>query len=163
MQLVSTLIEQLYDSQLATSIRESNNLFPMLQTFHIVGTISLAGAIAIVDLTLLGRLFRGVAPATLTRSLLPLTWIGFAIMLISGGLLFIAQSARIYTNVFMQLKVLLLSVALVNVALFHATTFRNAPQWRTAKDAPRSARGFAWVSLLSWTAVIVTGRFIAYF
>lgn len=79
MQLVSTLIEHLYDSQLATAIRESNNLFPVLQTFHIVGTILLAGAIAIVDLTLLGALFRTVAPVTLTRSLLPLTWIGFAV------------------------------------------------------------------------------------
>jgi hypothetical protein len=163
MQLVFLLIEQLYDSQLATAIRESNNLFPVLQTFHIVGTILLAGAIAIVDLTLLGALFRTVAPVTLTRSLLPLTWIGFAVMLTSGGLLFIAQSARIYTNVFLQLKLVLLTIALLNVALFHATTFRNAKQWNRATDAPRSARAFASVSLLSWTAVIVTGRFIAYF
>lgn len=160
---LSLLIQQLYDSPLATAIRESNNLFPVLQTFHIVGTILLAGAIAVVDLTLLRVLFRGTAPRTLTRSLLPITWLGFAVMLISGGLLFIAQSARVYTNVFMQLKLGMLAIALLNVALFHATTFRNASHWSDASNAPKSARAFAAVSLLSWTAVIVTGRFIAYF
>ncbi|WP_116809799.1 DUF6644 family protein [Steroidobacter cummioxidans] len=159
----SAVIQHLYDSQIATSIRESNDLFPVLQTFHIVGTILLAGAIAIVDLTLLRVLFRGTAPETLTRSLLPITWLGFAVMLISGGLLFAAQSARIYTNFFMQLKLGLLAIALLNVALFHATTFRNAIRWNDASEAPASARVFAAVSLASWTAVIVTGRFIAYF
>ena len=63
----------------------------------------------------------------------------------------------------MQLKLALLGIALLNVALFHATTFRSAAQWRQARQVPRSARAFAAVSLLSWTAVIVTGRFIAYF
>jgi hypothetical protein len=160
---LSVLIQHLYDSPIATAIRESNNLFPVLQTFHIVGTILLAGAIAIVDLTLLRVLFRGTPPETLSRSLLPITWLGFAVMLISGGLLFAAQSARIYTNIFMQMKLALLAIALLNVALFHATTFRNAARWSNASEAPASARAFAAISLVSWTAVIVTGRFIAYF
>lgn len=160
---LSVLIQHLYDSPIATAIRESNNLFPVLQTFHIVGTILLAGAIAIVDLTLLRVLFRGTAPETLSRSLLPITWLGFAVMLVSGGLLFVAQSARIYTNIFMQLKLGLLAIALLNVALFHATTYRNAARWSNASEAPASARTFAAISLASWTAVIVTGRFIAYF
>lgn len=160
---LSVLIQHLYDSPVATAIRESNNLFPVLQTFHIVGTILLAGAIAIVDLTLLRVLFRGTPPETLSRSLLPITWVGFGVMLISGGLLFVAQSARIYTNFFMQLKLGLLAIALLNVALFHATTFRNAARWSNASEAPASARAFAAVSLVSWAAVIVTGRFIAYF
>lgn len=160
---LSVLIQRLYETPLATAIRESDNLFPILQTFHIVGTILLAGAIAIVDLTLLRVLFRETAPETLTRSLLPITWLGFAVMLISGSLLFAAQSARIYTNTFLQLKLGLLVIALLNVALFHVTTFRHASRWSTARQAPASARAFAAVSLVSWTAVIVTGRFIAYF
>ncbi|MFC4313930.1 DUF6644 family protein [Steroidobacter flavus] len=160
---LSVLIQHLYDSPLATAIRESETLFPVLQTFHIVGTILLAGAIAIVDLTLLRVLFPGTAPEQLIRSLLPITWLGFGVMLVSGGLLFAAQSARIYTNFFMQLKLGLLAIALINVALFHATTFRHAVRWSDAREAPASARAFAAASLVSWTAVIVTGRFIAYF
>ncbi len=156
-------IQSLYDSPLATAIRESDNLFPILQTFHIIGTIALAGTIAIVDLRLLNVLFRREAPAHVAQSLLPITWIGFAIMVVSGGLLFIAQSARIYENVFLRIKALLLVLALVNVAIFHATTFRRITEWGGATSPPASARLFAMLSLLSWTGIIVTGRFIAYF
>jgi hypothetical protein len=156
-------IQTLYDSSLATAIRESDNLFPILQTFHIIGTIALAGAIAIVDLRLLNVLFRREAPAQVAQSLLPITWIGFVIMVVSGGLLFIAQSARIYENVFLRIKALLLVLALVNVAIFHATTFRRIAEWGGVTPPPASARLFAMLSLLSWTGIIVTGRFIAYF
>lgn len=157
------IVTVIYESPIATAIRESENLFPILQTFHIVGTILLAGAIAILDLRLLGVVLRKVAPAPLARSLLPITWLGFVVMLISGGLLFIAQSARIYENFFMRLKLLLLVVALGNVALFHATTFRSIRHWPEAAAAPLPAQLFATASLVSWTAVIITGRFIAYF
>ena len=164
------LIQRLYDSPLATAIRESDNLFPILQTFHILGTIALAGAIAIVDLRLLDVAFKREAPAELARSLLPITWVGFAIMFVSGGLLFLAQSAKIYENVFLRVKLLLLVVALANVALFHSTTYRNIRAWGgelTACSAPPRpplpARMFAALSLALWAAVIVTGRFIAYF
>jgi hypothetical protein len=158
------LIQRLYDSPLATAIRESDNLFPILQTFHIVGTIALAGAIAIVDLRLLNVLLRREAPARVAESLLPITWIGFAIMVVSGGLLFIAQSARIYENVFLRIKALLLVLALLNVALFHATTYRQIRSWGPVGVAtPVSARLFAILSLVLWTGIIVTGRFIAYF
>src|SRR3954447_18535340 len=89
-----TLVQQLYDSPVATAIRESDNLFPILQTFHILGTIALAGASAIVDLRLLNVAFRREAPAAVAESLLPVTWVGFVIMALSGGLLFAAQSAK---------------------------------------------------------------------
>lgn len=157
------IIQRLYDSPLATAIRESDNLFPILQTFHILGTIALAGAIAIVDLRLLNVAFRREAPAALAQSLLPVTWVGFAIMFVSGGLLFVAQSAKIYENIFLRVKLLLLVLALANVALFHATTYRNIRAWGGVVAPPVSARSFAALSLALWTGVIVTGRFIAYF
>lgn len=158
------IVQRLYDSPIATAIRESENLFPILQTFHIVGTIALAGAIAIVDLRLLNVLLRREAPVRVAESLLPITWIGFALMVVSGGLLFVAQSARIYGNVFLRIKALLLVLALLNVALFHATTFRQVQSWGPeGATTPVSARVFAVLSLVLWTGIILTGRFIAYF
>lgn len=156
-------IQRLYDSPLATAIRESDNLFPILQTFHIIGTIGLAGAIALVDLRLLNVLLRREAPAQVADSLLPITWVGFAVMAVSGGLLFIAQSARIYENVFLRVKALLLVLAFVNVVIFHATTFRHIKEWSGGVPPPASAQLFAILSLVLWTGIIVTGRFIAYF
>ena len=158
-----TLVQQLYDSPLATAIRESDNLFPILQTFHILGTIALAGTIAIVDLRLLNVAFRREPPAQVAESLLPITWVGFAIMAVSGGLLFLAQLAKIYENVFLQAKLLLLALAIGNVVLFHSTTYRHIRTWGGEVSPPAPARMFALLSLVLWTGVIVTGRFIAYF
>lgn len=158
-----SILQQLYDSRIATTIRESDNLFPILQTFHILGTVALAGAIAIVDLRLLNVAFKREPPAAVAESLLPITWVGFAIMFVSGGLLFAAQSAKIYENVYLRAKLLLLVLALLNVALFHSTTYRNIRSWSGTASPPAAARGFALMSLLLWSGVIVTGRFIAYF
>ncbi len=119
------IIQRLYDSPLATAIRESDNLFPILQTFHIVGTIALAGAIAIVDLRLLDVAFRREAPAKLAESLLPITWIGFGIMLVSGGLLFLAQSAKIYGNVFLRGET---AAARARLAERRAVSFDDLPE-----------------------------------
>ena len=156
-------IQRLYDSPLSTAIRESDNLFPILQTLHILGTIALAGAIAIVDLRLLNVIFRREPPVVVAQSLLPITWVGFAVMAVSGGLLFAAQSARIFENVFLRVKLLLLILALANVALFHSTTYRAIRQWPGDVSSPLSARLFASISLVLWAGVIITGRFIAYF
>lgn len=157
------IIERLYESPLATAIRESENLFPILQTFHILGTIGLAGAIALVDLRLLNVILRREAPVAVAHAVLPITWVGFAIMAVSGGLLFAAQSARIYGNVFLQLKLLLLLIALANVLLFHATTYRSISAWGGDVPPPLPARVFAALSLVLWAGVIVAGRFIAYY
>jgi len=154
-----SVIQQLYDSPVAAAIRESDNLFPILQTFHILGTIALAGAIAIVDLRLLNVAFRREPPAAVAES----PWVGFVIMALSGGLLFAAQSAKIYGNVFLRVKALLLVLAIANVMLFHSTTYRNVRAWGGSVAPPASARAFALLSLMLWTGVIVTGRFIAYF
>ncbi len=65
-------------------------------------------------------------------------------MLVSGGLLFLAQSTKIYSNVFLRVKLLLLVLALLNVALFHSTTYRNHS--RLGRSDPRRrhpARMFA--------------------
>jgi hypothetical protein len=160
---LTAIITTIYESPLATAIRESSNLFPALQTFHILGTILLAGAITVVDLHLLGVLLRKVTPYEIARAILPITWLGFAVMLISGGLLFIAQSARIYANTFLQIKLVLLIAALGNAALFHATTFKHVATPQAKATIPFSARVFASISLVLWAAIITTGRFIAYY
>lgn len=156
-------VEAVAATPFSVAIRESELLFPILQTFHIFGTILLAGTIAIVDLRLLRLVLTDIEPAPLARSLLPVTWIGFAVMLASGGLLLTAQAASLYDNAFMRVKLVLLALAIGNVALFHATTFRYIGAWTGATPVPYPARGFAAASLLLWTGVLVTGRFIAYF
>ena len=64
---VTTILKWLDDSSLATRIRESLFLFPLLESAHVLGLALVLGTIAVIDLRLLGlasshRPFRRVAP-----------------------------------------------------------------------------------------------------
>ncbi len=95
------LVEPCWSSSSVSTTRRSpprfvnrTTCFRFCRRFHIFGTIGLAGAIAIVDLRLLERAAAAEPPAAVAQSLLPITWVGFVIMFLSGGLLFAAQSAK---------------------------------------------------------------------
>ena len=156
-------VRAVHEWPLSIVVRESEWLFPILQTLHIFGLVVLVGVIAILDLRLLGWVLRDQSPGALARWLLPLGRWGFALVFASGALLLAAQSASLYFNVFLRIKLLLLAVALLNVVLFHASTFRHVFEWGDVTPVPRAASAFAGASLLLWVGVLVTGRYIAYF
>lgn len=156
-------VRAIHEWPLSAAVRESEWLFPILQTLHIFGLVLLLGVIAVFDLRLLGLLLPRQAPGPLARWLLPLGRWGFALVFASGTLLLMAQSASLYFNGFLRIKLLLLAAALVNVALFHAGTFRSVNEWGDGTPVPRSAAAFGGASLLLWIGVLVTGRYIAYF
>ena len=155
-------VRAVHEWPLSAAVRESEWIFPILQTLHIFGLVLLVGVIAIVDLRLLGVVLREQAPERFARAVLPITHAGFGLVLASGVLLLAAQSGSLYFNVFLRIKLVLLGLALANVALFHFTVFRGASAWGSAR-VPRAAAVFAGASLFFWAGVVVTGRYIAYF
>ena len=164
MDLVQPIIHAIYEAPFSTSIRESEWTFPIIQTFHILGIFLFYGAIALVDLRILGVALREKSADAVANALLPMSWVGFAVMAISGGLLFAAQADKIYTNAFLIAKFALIIFAGINLVAFHATSGRSIAVWGGEGGlAPLSARAGAAASFLLWTAVVIAGRFIAYF
>jgi hypothetical protein len=163
MSLLSTIIHHLYEAPLPTAVRESEYAFPIIQTFHVLGLALMVGTIAVVDLRILGVILKRRPTAEIADGLLPVTWAGFVVMAISGGILFAAQSEKIYGNIFLQLKLLLLVIAGINVALFHLTTYRAIQAWSGSVAPPAAARASAAGSLLLWALVVIAGRYIAYY
>lgn len=164
MDFIQPVIQVIYDSPIPTSIRESEWTFPVIQTFHIVGILLFYGAIALVDLRIVGFVLKQRPVREVADGLLPIAWIGFAVMAFSGGLLFAAQAARIYTNAFLLAKFGLILLAGLNLIVFHLFAGRAIATWGGEGGvAPGYARISAGLSFLLWTGVIVTGRFIAYF
>jgi hypothetical protein len=153
----------LNDTQLATAIRESEIVFPLIETVHVLAIALLAGTVAIVDLRLLGLILKRERVSQVAGQILPLTWVGFAAMAGSGVLLFLAEPTKSYYNPAFRFKMLLLIVAGLNPLIFHRTVYRNVAQWDEAAAAPRRARLTAYLSLTLWSGIIVAGRAIAYF
>jgi hypothetical protein len=161
--LLQHLCQLLYDSQIGTSIRESDYAFSIIESVHVLGITLLVGTIALLDLRMLGVVLRGVSVTRIARTVFPLTWSGFVIMFVSGFLLFWAEAAKNYGNSAFRIKLLLLLLVGLNPLIFHTTIYRRVNEWEQLEVSPWRARTAAIASLSLWSGVIVAGRMIAYF
>jgi hypothetical protein len=159
---VPLLCQWLAGSWVGTTIRESDNLFSVLESAHVLGIVVTAGLVGIVDLRLLGWVLTRSPASEVIRPLVKLAWCGFAWMLASGFLLFWSEADKLYSNRMFRAKMLVLALLGLNQLIFHRTAFRRIADWDLHPDSPRSARFAAGVSLLGWVAVIALGRAIAY-
>jgi hypothetical protein len=157
------LCQWLNETRIAIAVRESDYAFPVIETVHVLGITLMAGTIAMLDLRLLGILLKKDRVSDVARLILPLTWIGFGLMFVSGSLLFAAEALKSYDNPAFRVKMLLLLIAGANPLIFHATVYRTVGQWDQAAVAPWRARAAAMASLTLWSLIIMSGRAIAYF
>lgn len=151
-----TWCEQTWIGRLIT-VHES--FFPALETLHLFGLVLLLGTIAILSLRLLGLLMPGQRISELGAALDRYTTIGFAIMLPSGVLMFIATAIRCYGNTSFWVKMSLLTAALS----FHFAYFRrvvHSPQAHNNRWRNKIAGGGA---LVLWFGVGMAGRSIGFF
>ncbi len=161
--LLQHLCQLLYDSQIGTSIRESDYAFSIIESIHVLGITLLVGTIALLDLRMLGVVLRGVSVTRIARTVFPLTWAGFAVMFVSGFLLFWAEAAKNYGNSAFRIKLMLLLLVGLNPLIFHTTIYRRVQEWERLEVSPWRARTAAIASLTLWSGIVVAGRMIAYF
>jgi len=152
----------LQHTRFATAISESDYLFPLIEGSHILTLPLSVGMIVILDLRLLGIAFCDGPAAKLVLNLLRWCKIGFAVMFLTGGLLFITQAGKAYGNVFFRAKLISLVLLGINAAVYQKLFFPKMAQWEADGGAPAGAKFCAGVSLLLWVGVIVCGRTMAY-
>ena len=148
-----------YDTPFATAIRESEVVFPLLETIHVIVLALTTGVIVAIDLTLLGLLFRGEAAEAFETRWTPIVWVGFSVMALTGGLLLASEAAKLETNPAFLAKLGLLAATGLNLLVFRWARGRRAGAVRP----PWLARASAGASLTLWLALIAAGRSIAYF
>ncbi|MBX3665257.1 MAG: hypothetical protein KF834_06200 [Burkholderiales bacterium] len=136
-------------------------MYPVVEIVHIIGFVTLAGGIIVLDLRLLG-LSKALPVRALAGHVLP--WSIGALLLIvpSGLLMFIAHAGDLVGNTAFIAKMVLLLCAGANAAAFHAGVFRGVDAWNTGDGVPAAAKLHALISLLIWTGVLACGRLLAY-
>jgi hypothetical protein len=146
----------------AVAIRENDVLFPWIESVHVLAIVLVVGTISIVDMRLLGWASLDRAATRLMRDVLPWTWGAFAIAVLTGSLLFSSRAPDYAHNFFFQGKMVLLVVAGLNMAIFHAIGIRDVELWDTKQKTPRVAKLAGAMSLTLWIAVIAFGRWIGF-
>lgn len=144
------------------ALASSLNFWGLLEGTHVLTLILFAGTIFVVDLRLLGVIFRRTPVSVISERVLPLTIVGIAIMLTTGTALFFAKPLLYYHNLWFRLKLVFLALAFINIIVFHYRVQRDIAAWDTLAKPPAKARISAALSLASWLLVICFGRYIAY-
>ncbi|MBT9595337.1 MAG: hypothetical protein IV094_05110 [Vitreoscilla sp.] len=159
--LLETWASALQASGPSQALRASMWLYPLVNTGHVAGIALLFGAIAPLDLRLIGC-WKSVPLAPLARVLVPVSIAGFVLAASTGSLLFLARPLDYIHEPLFGTKMALLCAAVLN-----ALILRRSPQWKLVRaDAggiPRPAwRISALASIVLWLGVITLGRLIGY-
>jgi hypothetical protein len=141
-----TFCQWIETTSLSTAIREGALYYPILGAFHMVGIAWFGGMVLMGDLSVLG-IGLHVPAAEVLSQFRRWKWLGFAVMLVSGGLLWWCEPVVCYKSISFRIKLLLLALVGVN-ALFLKS---------------RGARLGACLSLLLWVGLVFAGRGIAFF
>jgi hypothetical protein len=148
-------------SGLATLMRQSQWLYPLVEIAHILGFVTLVGSVAMLDLRLLG-FSRSLPVSGMARHLLRWSLGSLLLVVPSGLMMFSAHATEFADNTAFRVKMLLLVTAAANAAWFHRTSFRSVADWNTGVPPPLASRVAAGTSLTLWIGVICCGRLIAY-
>lgn len=144
----------LQDSAFAGLVRNSTFIYPLANIGHVLAVMVFFGAVAAMDLRLLGVL-RGMPPEAVIARLRPVALFAFAVIAASGFVILSAEAVAIAHNPAFQVKFVAIALGLVNVGV-------NIWALRTGPGVAWLLRFSAGLSLVAWLFTAAMGRMIAY-
>ncbi len=154
--------EWLAATEYSTALRESLFMYPLVESTHVMFLLLFVGLTVMLDLRLLGIALKNLPVSDLVDRILPWARAGFAVMVVTGVLLFFAIPVRTYQSVWFRAKVIMLVLAGFNIWYFHYRVYPKRAEWDGDPRPPWIVRRAGLASIVLWAGIIVAGRFIAY-
>jgi hypothetical protein len=145
-------------SPIGEAIRNSQWLFPVIESVHLLALVLIAGAVLIVDMRLFGLGLRRQPVAQLARDAQPWLIGGLLVMLPTGILLFLAEAIKCYYSPAFAVKMTSLLLALI----FTFTVRRKVALADAGRVSSLWSRVVAVVSVALWSGVGIGGRWIGF-
>ncbi len=155
------LLVWLETSAFAAAMRQWLWLYPIVEIVHLLGIALLVGAVVMFDLRVLG-MSRALPLDRLAHHLLPWSVAGFAVMVLTGAMMFSAHATEFWDNPAFATKMALIAVAGANALWFHVVAFNGLAAAGAQAAAPAGAKVSAVLSLVVWVGVVSCGRLLAY-
>jgi hypothetical protein len=162
MSALMELAQRIEDTPIGTALAESRYAFPIIEGVHLIVLSISVGLIFLTDLRLLGLVMRRVPVTDVLHHLRPYVLGGFAIVFVTGGLLFWAEAVAVVESPATPFKFAFMALAGLNAAYFEFVTARQSKLTENLAVLPRAARVAGLTSIALWILVIVFGRLIAY-
>lgn len=158
-----TIWQSIEASAVGVRIAESEWMFPTIETVHVFALVTVIGCIAIMDMRLLGLNSTNRTVKALEKDTIPLTWMAFAIAVVTGVLMFVSKAATYMANPWFLWKMGLMVIAGINMAIFHRAFSKGVDQWGQPGAAiPAAARISGLLSLALWLAIPFLGRIVGF-
>lgn len=163
MTTLNAIAEAIEATPIGTAIAESRYAFPIIEGTHLIALSVSVGLIFLTDLRLMGLFLRQIPAVDVLRGLRPYVLCGFALVFVSGGLLFWAEAAEVIASPAWLFKFAFIALAGLNAAYFEFVIARRPGALSENSAAlPRGVRYAGLASLTIWTLVVICGRLIAY-
>ncbi|WP_310618589.1 hypothetical protein [Flexibacterium corallicola] len=156
------LASQLQASFITDLFRTYDWFYPLINILHLFGMAILFGALVPLDLRMMG-LWRSIPLYELARVLVRVALAG-GILAIASGVFLLAVKAKVYVDS----PIFWAKAGFLILALINAITLRFVTAWRYLPkvDSRGTISRFRWagfISLFSWSSVIICGRYYGYF
>lgn len=158
---MTTLAAWLETTAIALFVRESAYGFPIVVGIHICGLMLSLGLMVWFDLRLLGLVWTSTPVSVVYRRLIPWAGTGFAVMFVSGAILFTSYATDAIVNTAFRVKLAALGAAGVNALVYHLRTERRG-DWDRQARPPAAAKAAGLISIVAWSIVLFAGRIISY-
>jgi hypothetical protein len=152
----------LQDTPLGAGLRESAYSYPIVEGSHVMGLALSVGTVLWFDLRLLGVTMRRDAVSSVFNQVRPWMLLGFAIMFVTGALLFASRAVEAYESTYFRIKIGLLALGALNIVAFHTISDPERDRWDTSDRPPLQARLAGATSLVLWFGIIAAGRIMAF-
>ena len=149
------IIYLLEDSYIGEYVRSSLWLFPVIQSFHLIGLGILGGAVVIGDLRLMGILMRTESTRYVIRVTRPWFNFGLLILIITGIPLFLSEAVKCYYSRAFWIKISCLLLGTLFVYFI-----RNPIVLSRDENFMIKILGF--ISFSLWVVTAASGRWIGF-
>jgi hypothetical protein len=101
--MLESLVAWLADTPVSIALHESQYMYTLIESTHVIAIMLFVGTIAMVDLRLLGVSFRETPVSQMLSRMLPWTITGFTVLVITGVLLFYAIPIRTFHSLWFRI------------------------------------------------------------
>jgi uncharacterized membrane protein len=157
------IFQWLQSTQIATALRESALVYPVIMSTHLTGMALFGGMILMTDLRLLGVVMRGYSVSDVVRQLRPWKHFGLLLVAFCGIMLAWSKAEFYYHNPYFWLKMTLLFMVGLHALAFRKSVYNNTAALDRAPVMPVEAKVAACISLVLWIGLVSAGRLIGYY
>jgi hypothetical protein len=137
-------------------------MIPTLQSLHIMGIGVVVASVMMMALRVLGRIGMDQSILQNKRRFGPWLTGALSLMLVTGGLLVIAEPVRELVTLSFWLKMALVAAFAALSIVFQRSVSRRGPDWEVAFVERKAIRVAALLTFLMLGCIILLGRLIAY-